>query len=104
MTAGATAGPVKDFLEGRLAGFFDQSSAQVFLERLVGGSRSLAQYRVGMCRDILDLHAGHGAIMALEAPVHKHAVSNSCDSQAGRSLRFCPSRVVPSSNSLPMSR
>jgi hypothetical protein len=36
----------------------------------VRGGRALAQDGVGLFRDIFDLHAGHGAIMALEAPVH----------------------------------
>ena len=74
MTAGAAAGPVEDFLEGRLAGFLDQPGAQVFLERLVGGGCPLAQNRVGVFGDILDLHARHSAIMALKAPLRKQAV------------------------------
>ena len=34
--------------------------------------RALAQDSVGLFRDILDLHTGHGAIMALQAPVRNH--------------------------------
>jgi hypothetical protein len=74
MTAGAAAGPVKDFLEGWLAGFLDQPGAQVFLQGLAGGGRPLTQNRVCVFRDILDLDARHSAIMALEAPVRKRTV------------------------------
>lgn len=34
------------------------------------GGRTLAQDSMGLFWDIFDLHTGHGAIMALEAPVH----------------------------------
>jgi hypothetical protein len=39
----------------------------------VRGRGALAQDSVGLFRDILDLHARHGAIMALEAPVRNQA-------------------------------
>src|SRR5262249_25055287 len=48
---------------------------QVLLEGLVRGGRPLAQDSVGLLWDIFDLHTGHGAIMALEAPVHNRATA-----------------------------
>jgi hypothetical protein len=39
------------------------------------GGCALAQDRVSLLRHIFDLHARHGAIMALEAPFRKRAVS-----------------------------
>jgi len=41
----------------------------------VRGSRALTQDGMSLLGHIFDLHARHGAIMALEAPVRKHAVS-----------------------------
>ena len=38
------------------------------------GSCALAQDGMGLLGDVFDLHARHGAIMALEAPVRKRAV------------------------------
>jgi hypothetical protein len=48
----------------------------------VRGRRALAQNSVGPFRDILDLHTGHGAIVALEAPVRNHT-------HIGMSGRLC---------------
>ena len=42
------------------------------------GGRTLAQDSVGLFWDIFDLYTGHGAIMALEAPVHNHAAAGAC--------------------------
>ena len=39
------------------------------------GRRPLAQDSVGLFWDIFDLHTRHGAIMALEAPVHNRAAA-----------------------------
>ena len=39
------------------------------------GGRPLAQDSVGLFWDIFDLHTGHGAIMALEAPVHNRVAA-----------------------------
>lgn len=36
---------------------------------------TLAQHSMGLLRDILDLHARHGAIMALGTPVRNRATS-----------------------------
>lgn len=36
------------------------------------GRGALAQDGVGLFRDVLDLHARHGAIMAPEAPIRNH--------------------------------
>jgi len=41
----------------------------------VRGGRPLAQDSVGLFWDIFDLHTGHGAIMALEAPVHNRVAA-----------------------------
>jgi hypothetical protein len=41
----------------------------------VRGGRTLAQDSVGLFWDIFDLYTGHGAIMALEAPVHKRVAA-----------------------------
>jgi len=40
----------------------------------VRGSCALTQDGMSLLRHIFDLHARHGAIMALEAPVRKRAV------------------------------
>jgi hypothetical protein len=40
----------------------------------VGGGRPLPQNRVGLFRDILNLHARHSAIMALQAPLYNRTV------------------------------
>ncbi len=61
---GATASPVQDFLDRRMAGLLDQPSTQVLLQRLMCRNRTAPQYRMRLLRHILDLHAGHGAIMA----------------------------------------
>jgi hypothetical protein len=39
--------------------------------------RSLAQDSVGVFRDVFDLNTGHGAIMALLAPLYKRWVAGS---------------------------
>jgi hypothetical protein len=39
------------------------------------GRRALAQDSVGLFWNIFDLHTGHGAIMALEAPVHNRVTT-----------------------------
>ena len=41
------------------------------------GGRALAQDGMGLLRDILDLHAGHDAIMALLAPKHNRPLASS---------------------------
>jgi hypothetical protein len=69
----AASRPVKDLVEGRFAGFLDKPGAQVFLQGLMRGGRTLAQDRVSPLRHIFDLHARHSAIMALEAPEYKQA-------------------------------
>lgn len=38
----------------------------------MGGGRAPTEHRVDVIRDILDLDARHGAIMALLAPDHNH--------------------------------
>ena len=73
-TSRATTRPVKDLLKGRLAGLLDEPGPQVLLEGLVRGSCALAQDGMSLLGHIFDLHARHGAIMALEAPVRKRAV------------------------------
>jgi hypothetical protein len=52
----------------------------------VCGGRTLAQDSVGLFRDILDLHTGHGAIMALEAPVRNRTVTSKSLVQASQHL------------------
>src|SRR5215475_2207874 len=66
--------PVEDLVEGRFAGLLDEPGAQVFLQRLMRGGGALAQDRVSPLRHIFDLHARHGAIMALEAPKYNRGV------------------------------
>jgi hypothetical protein len=38
---------------------------------------ALAQDGMSLLGDILDLHARHGAIMALQAPIHNHTLTGS---------------------------
>ena len=77
-TTRAAAGMVEDLIERWLAGLFDEPGAQVFLQRLMRSGCALAQDRVGLLRHILDLHTGHSAIMALEAPIRNHPPSSAC--------------------------
>jgi hypothetical protein len=51
-----------------LTRFLDEARAQVLLQGLVRGRRTLAKHGVRLGRDVLDLHTGHGAIMAPVAP------------------------------------
>jgi hypothetical protein len=51
----------------------------------VCGRRTLAQDRVGLFGDVFDLHTGHSAIMALEAPFHNRAVTGWIRRSAGAS-------------------
>jgi hypothetical protein len=74
-TSRAAARPFEDLLKGRFAGLLDEPGPEVLLERLVRGSRALTQDGMSLLGHIFDLHARHGAIMALEAPFRKRAVS-----------------------------
>src|SRR5487761_1386626 len=74
-TARASSRPVEDLVECRLASLLDQPGPQVLLEGLVRGGRTLAQDRMGLLRDIFDLHAGHSAIMAPQAPVRNRTLT-----------------------------
>jgi len=73
----------------------------------VRGSCALAQDGMSLLGYVLDLHARHGAIMALEAPIRKHAVmveGKACTWRAGnaREARFWYPRwtVPPSGESM----
>jgi len=70
----AAAGPVKNLLKGRFAGLLDEPGSEVFLKRLVRGGGTLTQDGVSLLGHVFDLHARHGAIMALKAPVRKRPV------------------------------
>src|ERR1035437_6483062 len=67
-TAGPSAGALEDLLDRGRGCFLDQLGSQVLLQRLMSRRRSLTQHCVGVLWDVLDLHARHGAIMALRAP------------------------------------
>src|SRR5947209_4672297 len=67
-TARASTGAVEHFWQGRVPRFVDESPAEVFLQRLVSFSRTAPQDGVNIVGYILDLHARHGAILALMAP------------------------------------
>ena len=69
----AAARPVKDLLKGRFARLLDEPGPQVLLEGLMRGSCALTQDGMSLLRNIFDLHARHGAIMALKAPIRKRA-------------------------------
>jgi hypothetical protein len=73
-TARAASRSVEDLVKGGFAGLLDEPGAQVFLQRLMRGGRALAEDRVSPLRHIFDLHARHGAILALEAPKYNHTV------------------------------
>jgi hypothetical protein len=64
----ACGGAVENLLQRGLARISDQAASQVFLQGLMCARSPLAQNAVGMFRDVLDLHTGHGAILALLAP------------------------------------
>jgi hypothetical protein len=94
-TSRAAARPVKDLLKGRLAGLLDEPGPQVFLEGLVRGSCTLTQDGMSLLGHIFDLYAGHGAIMALEAPFRKRVVIGMCGrSAAARADGSVPDRHV----------
>src|SRR5258708_6884577 len=79
------AGPVEDLLHRRLVCLFDQPGSQVLLQGLVRGGGALAQDGVGALRHVLDLNAGHGAIMAPMAPECKLGVlARGCRASRGR--------------------
>lgn len=66
--AGSAARVVEHFVHCRRGCLLDQPAAEVLLQRLMRCRRSLTQHGVGVIRNVLDLHTGHGAIMALPAP------------------------------------
>jgi hypothetical protein len=68
---GATAGAIQNLVQRRAVRFLDQSAAEILLQRLVGLGSTPSEHRVGLLGNVLDLHAGHGAIMAPQAPVRK---------------------------------
>jgi hypothetical protein len=59
---------VEDLIQRRLSGIGNQPAPKVFLQGLMRACSSLAQDPVSLLRNIFDLHAWHGAIMALPAP------------------------------------
>jgi hypothetical protein len=59
----------------------------------VRGGRALAQNRVGLFRDVLDLNTRHSAIMALEAPLHNRAVIGMCAGSAAVGGRHRQARL-----------
>lgn len=48
---------------------------RVLLQRLMRRGGSLSQHRMGLLGNVLDLHTGHGANMALEAPIRNRLVN-----------------------------
>ncbi|HWD51083.1 MAG TPA: hypothetical protein VG412_01685, partial [Acidimicrobiales bacterium] len=67
-------GSGQHFIHGRRTCLFDQLAPQVLLERLMGFRRPATKDGVGLFRNVFDLHAGHGAIMALLGPNCKSQV------------------------------
>jgi hypothetical protein len=59
---------VEDLLQGRLIRIGDQPASKVFLQRLMCARSTLPQHTMGVIWNVLDLHAGHGAILAPLAP------------------------------------
>nr|WP_211278717.1 hypothetical protein [Mycobacterium lacus] len=65
---------VENLIESGLIRFGDQPAPQVFLQGLMRTRGPLTQNPVGVFRNILDLHARHGAILAPMAPKYNHAL------------------------------
>ena len=57
--------PAKFFVLERSAILLDETAQQILLQRLVRRCRTPPEDRMRLVRDILDLDARHGAIMAL---------------------------------------
>jgi hypothetical protein len=97
-TSRAAARPVKDLIKGRFAGLLDEPGPQVLLKGLVRGSCALTQDSMSLLGHVLDLHAGHGAIMALEAPVRKRAVirhNRASPRRVRQTLESADRRIAP---------
>jgi hypothetical protein len=73
-SATSAACAIKNLVKRWSISLFDEQLQEVFLERLMRGSRSLSQDRVGSFRHSFDLDARHGAIMAPLAPQCKQSV------------------------------
>jgi hypothetical protein len=69
----SAAGTLQHLLECGPTSLLDQLRAEVLLERLVRRGGALSQDGVHIVRNVLDLHTGHGAIMALFTPKSKRA-------------------------------
>jgi hypothetical protein len=59
---------VENLIESGLIRLGDQTAPKVLLQGLMRACCSFPQDPVGAFRDVFDLHAGHGAILALLAP------------------------------------
>ncbi|HET6732595.1 hypothetical protein [Mycobacterium sp.] len=64
--------PHENLLQSRLIRISDQTALKVFLQGLMYARSGFPLRAMGVLRDVLDLHAGHGAIWALMAPLCKY--------------------------------
>jgi hypothetical protein len=64
---------LENLLQSRLIRIGDQAAPKVFLQGLMCASSALPQYAMGVVGNVFDLNTGHGAILALLAPLCKYA-------------------------------
>lgn len=70
-TAATRRHSVEDLFQRGLVRLVDQAAAKVLLQRLMSACRTFSQHSVSVFWNVLDLHAWHGAILALLAPYRK---------------------------------
>ncbi|OBK46855.1 hypothetical protein A5655_09200 [Mycobacterium sp. 1081908.1] len=66
-----TGDAVQNLVQSGLARLCDQTAPKVFLQGLMRAGGPLTQNSVGVLRNVLNLHARHGAILAPMAPKYK---------------------------------
>ena len=73
---------IKNFVKCGSIGFFDEQLQEVFLERLMCGSRSLPEHGVSALGHPFDLDARRSAILAPVAPICKQPFSTAARPRA----------------------
>jgi hypothetical protein len=63
---------IENLLQSRLIRIIDQAAPKVFLQGLMCARSAFPQHAMSVVRNVFDLHTGHGAILALMAPLCKY--------------------------------
>jgi hypothetical protein len=74
VAAAARGDATENLIQRGLICVSDQAASQVFLQGLVCAGGALAQHSVSVLRNVFDLYARHGAILAPTAPKCKRVV------------------------------